>query len=103
MNINQFIPSTSSISNLLGTTSSSNTQDTSNGTDFASVLKDKLNQVNDQQLNSDSLSNQFIQGGDVTVDQVMLGAEEAKMSLQMAVQVRNKLVDAYQELSKTQV
>lgn len=103
MNINQFIP-TSSILNTVDTGSSTDTQSTAGSTaDFGSILKDKLNEVNYQQLNADSLTTQFIQGGDVSVDQVMLGAEEAKMSLQMAVQIRNKLVDAYQEISKIQV
>ena len=109
MNVNQYIPSssitsTSQLGSTLGLTDNSKAdQSTSGSLDFASVLSDKLNDVNNKQVNADNLTTQYIQGGDVGIDQVMLGTEEAKMSLQMAVQVRNKILDAYQELNKMQV
>lgn len=106
MNISEFIPSNSILNNMINTDNSNNSSSdnvSGSGLDFGTILKDKLSEVNDKQLNADDLSTQFIEGGDVSVDQVMLGAEEAKMSLQMAVQVRNKIVDAYQELNRMQI
>jgi flagellar hook-basal body complex protein FliE len=52
-----------------------------NKNDFLSMLKEKLDGVNDNQIT----------------------AEEAKMSLELAVQIRNKLVEAYQELNRMQL
>jgi flagellar hook-basal body complex protein FliE len=45
----------------------------------------------------------FISGEDLNIHEVMLITEEAKMSLQLAVQVRNKLVEAYQEINRMQL
>lgn len=117
MNINGFIPAdmlsklqnmsigsdnnTSSIDSVSGT-STNGSSDTSS-LDFSSILKDKLNEVNDKQMNSDNITNQFISGEDVDVHQVMLSAQEAQMSLQLAVQMRNKIVESYQELNRMQV
>lgn len=106
MNINQFIPS-STITNLdsmVGSNTNSNVNpDTNSGLDFSSILKDKLDEVNTQQVNADNITNQFIKGDDVDVHQVMLSTQEAQMSLQLAVQMRNKIVEAYQELNRMQV
>ncbi|WP_423219373.1 flagellar hook-basal body complex protein FliE [Clostridium akagii] len=71
--------------------------------DFSSILKEKLGAVNDKQISADNTTTQFIDGKDVDIHQVMLSTSEAQMSLDMAVQVRNKIVEAYQELNKTQV
>lgn len=45
----------------------------------------------------------YIQGDNTDIHNVMLSTEEAKMSLELAVQVRNKIVDAYQELNRMQL
>lgn len=103
MNINQFIPTSSVLSNSSSIGSSGNASTTGGSVDFSSILKDKLGEVNDQQVSADDLTTQFIQGKDVDVHQVMLATSEAQMSLDMAVQVRNKIVEAYQELNKMQV
>lgn len=103
MNINQFIPTSSVLSNSSSIGSSGNASTTGGSIDFSSILKEKLGEVNDKQVSADDLTTQFIQGKDVDVHQVMLATSEAQMSLDMAVQVRNKIVEAYQELNKMQV
>lgn len=103
MNINQFIPTSSVLSNSSSIGSSGNASTTGGSVDFSSILKEKLGEVNDKQVSADDLTTQFIQGKDVDVHQVMLATSEAQMSLDMAVQVRNKIVEAYQELNKMQV
>jgi flagellar hook-basal body complex protein FliE len=70
---------------------------------FVDTLKEKLNEINDQQISADAATESLIKGEDVDVHQVMLLTEEAKLSLQLAVQVRNKLVEAYQELNRMQL
>lgn len=100
MQINKFVPNSS----LFDMMDSKNVQGSEDNTNkgFGSVLMDKLNQVNDMQLNADNATESFIKGDDIDVQDVMLSSEEAKMSLDLAVQVRNKLVDAYQEFNKMQ-
>ena len=108
MKINSFVTD-SKIFDGIGTTNSVVQTDSSQGdaTNFMDILKSKLDQVNDLQLTSQDTTQQFIDagtnGGGPSIDQVMVAGEEAKMSLQLAVQVRNKLIDAYQELNKTQI
>lgn len=75
----------------------------SQGLSFAETLKNSLNEVNDLQINSEQMTVDFIRGEDISVHELMLATEEAKLSLQMAVQIRNKLVEAYQEINKLQL
>jgi flagellar hook-basal body complex protein FliE len=75
----------------------------SEGSSFISTLKEKLDEVNEKQLAAEAATEAFIKGEDVDIHQVMLVTEEAKLSLQLAVQIRNKLVEAYQEISKMQL
>lgn len=107
MNVNQFIPSNTltSLNSIVGSGTNNNSvnTDTNGGLDFSSILKNKLDEVNAQQVNADNITNQFIQGDNVDVHQVMLSGQEAQMSLELAVQVRNKIVESYQELNRMQV
>ena len=79
------------------------TSENEEGTSFLDTLKEKLDKINDDQLAAESVTEAFIKGDDVDIHEVMLVGEEAKLSLQMAVQVRNKLVEAYQELNRMQL
>lgn len=72
-------------------------------TSFLDTLNEKLGEVNDKQIKADETTQAFIQGDNVDVAQMMITSEEAKQSLQMAVQVRNKLLDAYQEINRLQL
>lgn len=73
------------------------------GISFVNTLKEKLGEVNDNQIKANELTDKMIRGENVNVHQVMLATEEAKMSLQLAVQVRNKLLEAYQEVNRMQL
>lgn len=74
----------------------------SNG--FKNILVEQLNKVNEKQIEADILTEKIIRGdSDVSIHEVMLAGEEANMSLQLAVQVRNKLLEAFQEISRTQI
>lgn len=100
MRIQSFTPNESifEVSNesSIETTSKSNS-------DFGQLLKDALNSVNDKQIYADKLTNELVLGGDVQVHEVMLAAEEAGLSLQLAVQVRNKITEAVKELTNLQI
>ncbi|MGI6552532.1 MAG: flagellar hook-basal body complex protein FliE [Clostridia bacterium] len=70
---------------------------------FAQVLNEKLQEVNQLQKEADLLTNQFLVGEVEDLHQVMIAAEKANLALQMTVQIRNKLVEAYQEISRMQI
>jgi len=72
-------------------------------TSFLDTLKEKLDEVNNQQIAADDITQKFIKGDETDVQKVMLSTAEAKLSLETAVQIRNKLVDAYNSFNSMQV
>ncbi len=72
-------------------------------TSFLDTLKEKLDEVNTKQINADDITQKFIKGDETDVQKVMLSTAEAKLSLETAVQIRNKLVDAYNSFNSMQI
>jgi flagellar hook-basal body complex protein FliE len=74
-----------------------------NGQNFGDMLKGALDQVNNLQKSADASAVQVAtgQGGDLHT--AMVSMEEASLALQLTLQVRNKLTDAYQEVMRMQV
>lgn len=70
---------------------------------FASVLKSKLTDLNAQQADAGKASEDMATGRVDDVAQTMLRIEQANVSLQMATQVRNKVIEAYQEVLRMQM
>lgn len=101
MKINSFIPNEQIFNT--SNENKNNKVSEAGGSDFFKILKDKLNEVNEQQVNADEMTTKMIQGEDVEVHDVMLAAAEAQTSLQLAVQVRNKIVEAIQEINRMQI
>jgi len=74
------------------------------GADFAQALKAALEQVNGAQQTAGKLAMQFEQGSpNVNLQDVMISLQKASISFQAMVQVRNKLVSAYQDIMNMQV
>ena len=72
---------------------------TEGGTDFAELLKASINQVNGAQKAAGDMAKEFELGApDASLHEVMLSLQKANLSFQTMVQVRNKLVTAYQEV-----
>lgn len=72
--------------------------------DFADALKTTLEQVNSVQVNAEQLGQRFVAGDDsVNLSDVMISIQKANISFQATVQVRNKLVAAYQDIMNMQV
>lgn len=74
-----------------------------NNSSFFSTLQEKLSEVNEKQITADKTTESFIKGEEEDIHKVMLATQEAKMSLELAVQIRNKLVEAYQEIDRMQI
>lgn len=70
---------------------------------FSNMLGQALNKINDQQIVAENMNTSLVKGEDTSITDVMLAGEEAKISLQFAVQVRNKILDAYKELTQIQL
>lgn len=73
------------------------------GTQFADMLGDYLRGVSGTQSQADNLAMRLATGDDVDVHDAVLATEEASLAFQYTLQVRNKLVDAYQEVMRMQV
>ncbi len=79
-----------------------NTEEVSS-TSFSTVLSDAINKVNDAEINANNKIEALIKGEDVEMHDVMLAMQESSLSLQALIEVRNKVVEAYQEISKLQL
>lgn len=73
------------------------------GVDFSGMLKQSIEQVSSTQKQAGQLTEAF-QAGDPNTDvaQVMVALQKASVSFEAMKQVRNKLVDAYQEIMRMQ-
>lgn len=73
-------------------------------TDFGQLLKSAVDQANTVQQTADQLSQEFVRGNqDVELHDVMISLQKANVSFQSMIQVRNRLVTAYQEIMNMQV
>ena len=74
------------------------------GGDFAKQLMDVLKEVNDTQTHASSVKADMMTGRqNVDYHDLMIAMEKASVALDLTVAVRNKLLEAYQTVSQTQV
>lgn len=67
---------------------------------FSEYLNRFLDEVNAAQVRANEAIKGFITGEIQDLHQVVIATEEARLMLELAVQVRNKIVEAYQEISR---
>ncbi len=77
--------------------------DAAPGTSFANSLGEAFANLNGQLGAADASMADFAAGGNADLHTVMLQMEEASISLKLGVQVRDKLLEAYQEIMRTQL
>ncbi|MEC0244766.1 flagellar hook-basal body complex protein FliE [Paenibacillus chitinolyticus] len=70
---------------------------------FSSFLSEAMNGLNSDQRTVDGLNQQFAKGELSDVHQLMIASEKASLGLEFTVQVRNKVVEAYQEVMRMQL
>lgn len=73
------------------------------GPSFAEQVKNALEVVNDLQVEADRITQQYFAGQVQDLHQVMIAAEKADLALQLTVQIRNKIIEAYKEISRMQI
>lgn len=77
-------------------------QTTPDGKTFQDVLGDFVKQVDQSQQDYDAAIRAVERGETDNLHRVMLAQSQAQLSLKLAVEVRNKLVEAYKEVNRTQ-
>ncbi|MDF1506592.1 flagellar hook-basal body complex protein FliE [Robertmurraya sp. DFI.2.37] len=70
---------------------------------FASVLKQSIEKVNEAQVQSDVMTEKLARGENVDLHQVMIASQKASVTLQATMEIRNKVIEAYQEVMRMQV
>lgn len=74
------------------------------GLGFAGVLKKALGSVDTLEKDAERLTEALIRGEpSVEIHDVVLAAEKARLALDLTVSIRNKLVEAYQEIMRMQI
>ncbi|MFJ7933136.1 flagellar hook-basal body complex protein FliE [Sporosarcina sp. NPDC096371] len=70
---------------------------------FGSFLKAAIQDVNAKQHESDVMTQKLVLGQDVELHDVMISAQKASIALNATMEVRNKMVEAYQEIIRMPV
>ncbi|HSE59745.1 MAG TPA: flagellar hook-basal body complex protein FliE [Nitrospiraceae bacterium] len=73
------------------------------GSQFLDSLKSAISQVNDVQLEAGRAVDALMTGQTENVHQTMVALQKADASFQLMMQVRNKLVAAYEEINRMQI
>jgi flagellar hook-basal body complex protein FliE len=73
------------------------------GVSFEDVLKKAVDEVNSYQKNAEKLSADYAAGKTDNINDVIIAAEKADISLRLTIDVRNKIVDAFKEIMRMQI
>lgn len=74
-----------------------------NTSPFSDLIFSKIENVNDTLGASRNLVERYVADGDVAVHDVMIALGKARSELQLMVEIRNKLLEAYQEITRIQL
>jgi flagellar hook-basal body complex protein FliE len=70
---------------------------------FGEILKNALEKVNQMQIAADQATMELAMGEDIDLHKVMILTTRANLALEATIAVRNKVLDAYQEIMRMQV
>lgn len=70
---------------------------------FKSIFQQLINEVNSLQKESESLTNRLVLGQVEDIHQVTIAAKKASLALELTVEIRNKILDAYHEIMRMQI
>lgn len=83
--------------------SESNSAAENKGVSFSDYLNNALSEVNKLQIDSEELNEAFAMGKIDNLHQVSIAAEKADLALQLTVQIRERVLTAYQEIIRMSV
>ena len=72
-------------------------------TDFKDVLMDQINEVNALQNDAETAIEDLVSGRRDDVDAVLIAKQKSDIAFQMLLQMRNKMMDAYEEIKQVRV
>ncbi len=70
---------------------------------FANTITSALEAVSDAEFAADAIAQDIATGGEASVQELMTSMTKAQLSVDLLVQVRNKAVEAYQEIMRMQI
>ncbi len=73
------------------------------GKSFSDILSKSFDKVNEQQVQADTAMKELVSGRSKNIHETLLAVERADASLKLAMQVRNKILEAYREIMRMQV
>ena len=71
--------------------------------DFSKILKDAISNLNNIQKNADEKMIDFAKGDIENIHDVTIAVSKADISLSLAIEVRNRLLEAYREITRMQI
>ncbi len=80
-----------------------NTKQSQNGTDFFTILKESMSEVNDKQIKGDKALSDIATGQVKDLHQAAITIDKAEISMKVMLEVRNKALNAYKEILKTPI
>jgi len=73
------------------------------GDAFQNTLSGLLEDVNQSQVEADEAADAFLKGDITDLHQVTIAAEKARLSLELLLEIRNKMMESYQEIMRMQL
>jgi len=70
---------------------------------FGEVLNEALNKVNDDQIFADEMDRMLATGEVDNVHEVTIAAQKAQLTLNLAVEIKSQLMEAYKEIMRLQI
>ncbi len=78
-------------------------QETDKAAGFKDMLKNAISEVNHLQKDGEQKTLELAMGKSTDLHDVVIATEKANMALQLTLEIRNKMVEAYQEIMRMQV
>ncbi len=73
------------------------------GKEFGQILLDQLRGVTELQNQAEAIQQDFVAGKVGSMTDVIMAVQKADLALTFAIELRNKVIEAYQEISRTQL
>lgn len=103
MKINPIITQLPNAASVNGNSKQMEIENLNNRNDFGHYLKNAIQEVNQLQIQSDQATSMLAEGKKIDLHDVMIAGQKASISMQAALEIRNKAVEAYQEIMRMQV
>jgi flagellar hook-basal body complex protein FliE len=84
----------------IGSKANMKSEPTSNATSFGEMLTDSIHQVNRLQVNADANINDLATGKQTDIHGTMIAMEKASISFELLMQIRNKVISAYDRIMR---